>query len=122
ELFLAEQRRAVRKDRTVTLDGVAYEVDAALVGERVLLRFDASRDPGKRRVEVWHQGKHVETARRVDALANCFVKRNDITKTIEVEDPTEADRISMPEVQQQEIPHGNSMRDLQNLDDDEGLF
>jgi hypothetical protein len=34
ELFLSEQRRRVQKDRTVTLDGVAFEVDAArLFGE-----------------------------------------------------------------------------------------
>ena len=36
--FLAEQKRSVQKDRTVTLDGVAFEVDASLVGERVTLR------------------------------------------------------------------------------------
>src|SRR5688500_11569891 len=39
EHFLAEQKRRVQKDRTVTLEGVAFEVDAALVGERVLLRY-----------------------------------------------------------------------------------
>ncbi|MEY4512379.1 MAG: hypothetical protein RLZZ450_4501 [Pseudomonadota bacterium] len=32
EHFLAEQKRRVQKDRTITLDGVAFEVDAALVG------------------------------------------------------------------------------------------
>ena len=35
DLFLSEQRRRVQKDRTVTLDGVAFEVDAALVGDHV---------------------------------------------------------------------------------------
>jgi hypothetical protein len=35
----------VGKDRTVTLDGVAFEVDASLVGERVALRYEAARAP-----------------------------------------------------------------------------
>ena len=39
ELFLFEQKRKVQKDRTVSLDGVAYEVDASLVGETVTLRL-----------------------------------------------------------------------------------
>jgi putative transposase len=82
--FLAEQKRRVQKDRTVTLDGVAFEVDAALVGERVTLRFDAARKPDKRTVEVWHQGRRVEVARRVDLLANCFVKRSGTTKNLEI--------------------------------------
>ena len=46
--FLAEQKRNVRSDRTVTMDGIAFEVDAALVGERVTLRFDPARKPEKR--------------------------------------------------------------------------
>ncbi len=40
DLFLFEAKRKVQKDRTVSLNGVVYEVDAALVGETVLLRFD----------------------------------------------------------------------------------
>jgi hypothetical protein len=35
DLFRSEQRRRVQKDRTVTLDGVAFEVDTALVGDHV---------------------------------------------------------------------------------------
>src|SRR5690606_4899969 len=67
-LFLAEQHRRVQRDRTVTLDGVAFEVDAALVGEQVLLRYDPGRRPDKRTVEVWHNQRRIEIARRVDAL------------------------------------------------------
>ena len=84
ELFLSEQRRRVQKDRTVTLDGVAFEVDAALVGDHVILRYDPSKPPAKRTVEVWHQGKRVEIARRVDVLANCFVKRNHATRDLQL--------------------------------------
>jgi hypothetical protein len=43
ELFLFEQKRRVQADRTVALDGIAYEVDATLVGETVVLRYDPSR-------------------------------------------------------------------------------
>jgi putative transposase len=94
ELFLSEQRRRVQKDRTVTLDGVAFEVDAALVGDHVILRYDPAWAPAKRVVEVWHQGRRVEIARRVDVLANCFVKRNQSTQELqlsaaEAEEPVE---------------------------------
>jgi putative transposase len=73
EMFLLEAQRRVRADRTVSLDGVVYEVEAALVGEKVLLRFD----PAKRGapVDVWHAGKKIGQARVVDTYANCFVKR-----------------------------------------------
>ena len=73
ELFLFEQKRKVHKDRTVSLDGVMYEVDATLVGETVLLRYDPHHK--KRTVQVWHGGKFVHQAKVVDAYANCFVRR-----------------------------------------------
>jgi len=112
DLFLAEQRRRVQKDRTVTLDGVAFEVDAALVGERVLLRYDPNRRPDKRTVEVWHNQRRVEIARRVDALANCFVKRRNDTR-----------EIVMPTTTADDLPEGLAMRHLlDDADDDEGLF
>ena len=73
DLFLFEQKRRVQKDRTVSLYGVVYEVDAALVGETVTLRFDPSRLG--RPIQVWHRGQHVQNAKRLDAYANCFVQR-----------------------------------------------
>jgi putative transposase len=81
ELFLFEDKRRVARDRTVSLRGVLYEVDALLVGETVTLRFDPGRAKGP--VDVWHRGKKVHTARPVDAYANCFVKRNHDTKLLE---------------------------------------
>lgn len=77
-LFLFEEKRKVAKDRTVSLRGGVYEVDALLVGQTVTLRFDPTR-PG-RPIEVWHQGRKVGAARPVDAYANCFVKRDHTTK------------------------------------------
>ncbi|MBM3678525.1 MAG: transposase [Actinobacteria bacterium] len=110
--FLAEQKRNVRTDRTVTLDGVAFEVDAALVGERVTLRFDPARKPDTRTVEVWHQGRRIEIARRVDVLANCFVKRNATTRDIEFPKDASAD-----------LPEGLTMRNLVESDaPDKDLF
>lgn len=81
EMFLFEQKRRVHKDRTVSLDGLLYEVDAALVGEVVVLRYDPSARGAP--VDVWHRGKKVHTARIVDAYANCFVKRNQGSKNVE---------------------------------------
>lgn len=114
DLFLSEQRRRVQKDRTVTLDGVAFEVDAALVGDYVVLRYDPAKMAGKRTVEVWHQGKRIEIARRVDVLANCFVKRNNITRQLQI-----------PKAEQDELPEGLSLRQLVDPSadlDDEDLF
>jgi len=106
--FLAEQARKVQRDRTVTLDGSAFEVDAALVGETVQLRYDPATAPDKRTVEVWHRGQRVERARRVDLLANCSVKRNGPARSLEISR-------RKPEI----VPEGMPMR---SLDDEEGLF
>ena len=83
EMFLFEQKRRVHRDRTVSLDGLLYEVDAALVGEVVVLRYDPSSRGAA--VDVWHRGKKIHTARIVDAYANCFVKRNQGSKIAEAE-------------------------------------
>jgi len=111
ECFLFDQKRRVARDRTVTLDGVAFEVDAALVGQSVTLRYDPAREPNKRTVEVWHLGKRIEVARRVDTLSNCFVRRNKTRDALEIEGDVTAD-----------VPVGNAMRDLHDGNDDEGDF
>lgn len=81
ELFLFEQKRKVQKDRTVSLLGVVYEVDASLVGETVTLRFDPSRR--SRPVDVYFKGRKIEQAKRVDLYANCFVRRDHTTKALQ---------------------------------------
>ena len=105
--FLLDGKRKVARDRTVTLDGVAFEVDAALVGQVIVLRYDPSRAADKRTVEVWHQGKRVEIARRLDVLGNCFVKRNRMRGSLDVGG----------EHAPSDVPEGLPMRDL---DDDLG--
>jgi len=72
-LFLSEAKRKVQKDRTVSLHGLVYEIDASLVGATVTLRFDPSQVG--RAIEVWADGKKIHTAKVVDVYANCFVKR-----------------------------------------------
>jgi transposase InsO family protein len=97
--FLFDSKRKVARDRTVTLDGVAFEVDAALVGQVVVLRYDPARAADKRTVEVWNLGKRIEVARRLDTYSNCFVKRN------KTRDTSEARTVDA-------VPTGLSMRDL----------
>ena len=75
DLFLFEAKRKVHKDRTISLNGALYEVDAALIGNNVIVRFDPSA-PSGRPVQIWHDGKHIGLAKPLDAYANCFVKRN----------------------------------------------
>lgn len=83
EMCLFEVKRKVHKDRTVSLDGVVYEVSAALVGEMVTVRFDPSKKGAP--VDIWLAGKKIETARVVDAYANCFVKRNNDTRALDTD-------------------------------------
>jgi len=72
----------VQRDRTVSLNGVVYEVDAALVGEKVIVRFDPSAPP-VRGVDIWHAERFIARATPVDAYANCFVRRQRPTQMLE---------------------------------------
>ena len=74
DLFLFEAKRRVAKDRTVSLNGRLYEVDALLVGETVVLRFDPSASPA-RKIEVTHDGQAAGYATRLDAYANSAIRR-----------------------------------------------
>lgn len=77
DLFLFEQRRKVAKDRTVSLQGVAFEVEAILVGTSVTLRYEAGSSAPKV-VQVWGaDGKRYVDAKPVDAATNRLVKRGE---------------------------------------------
>jgi hypothetical protein len=71
----------VQKDRTISLNGMVYEIDASFVGETVTLRYNPA-DQGDI-VEVRHKGQFVQKAKLVDTYANCFVKRDRPSSTIE---------------------------------------
>lgn len=75
ELFLFEVKRRVLNDRTVSLNGRAYEVDAVLVGETVILRYDPAAPP-TRPLAVVHQGKAAGQATPLDTYANTAVRRD----------------------------------------------
>jgi transposase InsO family protein len=75
ELFKHEDTRKVHKDSTFTLEGVLYEVDSTLIGERIHLRYDASLPPMRRRVMVSLDSKPCGEARIVDTYANSRVRR-----------------------------------------------
>ena len=94
EIFLFEEKRKVQQDRTVSLHGVVYEVDASLVGETVTLRYDPAR--AIRGIQVVFPGRPVETAKPVDAYANCFVRRDHGTKLLTPQTPTGAPRPGLP--------------------------
>lgn len=85
DLFLFEARRRVHKDRTVSLGGVVFEVDASLVGQTVTLRFDPSKPRGP--IDVLLDHKLVHQAKPVDAYVNCFVRRDHQTKALAPSDP-----------------------------------
>ena len=63
------------KDRTLSLHGRLYEVDAHLVGQTVTLRYDPEAPPS-RPIAVVHDGNSAGLATRLDAYANTAVKRH----------------------------------------------
>lgn len=87
DLFLFESKRKVQKDRTVSLHGMVYEIDASLVGETVTLRYNPA-ELGQV-IEVCHDNKFIQEAKLVDTYANCFVKRDRPSSTIEEVEPDE---------------------------------
>lgn len=103
DLFLFEQKRKVQRDRTISLHGVVYEVDASLVSETVTLRFDPSRRG--RPVDVYFKGRKIQQAKRVDLYANCFVRRDHTTKALH------------PDRRLDDPPAGLPLRDLKREED-----
>jgi hypothetical protein len=89
--------------------------------------YDPARPREQRNVQVWHQGKRIELARRVNAYANCFVRRDHATKTLH---PTAADSSEVaPPSAAPSIPAGLRLRDFDDQelehrrpDDEEGIF
>lgn len=67
QLFYAQLYRVVRKDGTVRIDNQLYEVDLALRGLEVRLRFDPWTCA---RVQVDYRGQNFGLARRVDRQLN----------------------------------------------------
>ena len=86
DLFLFEVKRRVYKDRTVSLNGRVYEVDALLVGQNVILRYDPAAPPS-RPLDVVHDGKPAGKATALDAYANTAVRRTYPAREIEADDP-----------------------------------
>jgi putative transposase len=85
-LFLFEAKRRVMNDRTVSLNGRIYEVDAILVGETVILRYDPAVPP-TRPLAVVHQGQPAGQATPLDAYANTTVRRDRPSWRLETDTP-----------------------------------
>jgi putative transposase len=66
-LFFTRIKRTVRKDGTVRIDGILYEVDLSLRALEVQLRFDPY---SMTRIEVYCRGKACGLARLVDLNLN----------------------------------------------------
>ena len=86
DLFLFEVKRRVMKDRTVSLQGRLYEVDALLVGQTVTLRYDPQAPPS-RPIGVVHDAKPAGQATRLDAYANTAVKRHRPSSQLQCDHP-----------------------------------
>lgn len=66
-LFLLHDTRRVRKDATVSIKGVYFELTPALRGQYVQVRYDLRVLD---EVEIWHQDRFVQIAKRLDRNAN----------------------------------------------------
>lgn len=67
ELFYTRLQRRVRKDGTVRLDNVLYEVDLSLRNAQVQLRFDPQR---KHPIDVFYKDRFCGHAKEVDLHLN----------------------------------------------------
>lgn len=76
DLFLWEQKRKVKNDRTVSLNGIMYEVPAELVGQKVLLRYDPVVQKEPIQVYSLPTRECFGEAKVVDLYANATVKRD----------------------------------------------
>jgi putative transposase len=92
DLCLFEAARQVPKDRAVSLNGLIYAVDAALIGERGVLRYDPAA-PGAP-VQVWHHGHPLQQAKPVELYANCLGKRQRPSATLDADAPATEPRAS----------------------------
>ena len=73
DLFLLEENRKVRKDGTVSLKAILFEIDYAYVGQKVTIRYDLH---DLSRIFVYFEGKSVGTAYPLDRTANNGRPRN----------------------------------------------
>lgn len=73
ELFLWEEERSVDKTGCIQLSRNIYEVDSALAGKRISLRYDPF---DLTELQVWHEGK-----RYVDAVPLELTRRRSRTKS-----------------------------------------
>ena len=85
DLFLFDTTRKVNNDRTVSLNGKLFEVDATLIGAKVTLRYNPAKPDAS--IQVVHEGKLIEMARQVDIYANCHVKRHRRSGVIDTDKP-----------------------------------
>jgi transposase InsO family protein len=105
DLFLFESKRKVQKDRTISLNGMIYEIDASLVGETVTLRYNPA-EQGKT-IEVCHNNQFIQEAKLVDTYANCFVKRDRPSNTIkEVEQNKDSPKMKAPKPPKHPVNYG----------------
>ena len=85
DLFLLEDRRTVRKDRTVSLHNRVYEVEPRLIGQSVTLRYDPAAPPS-RPIRVLHEGRPAGVATLLDLHANARVRRREPKNTLSFRD------------------------------------
>ena len=106
-IFLFETKRRVQRDRTISLNGTVFEVDATLVGETVTLRFDPAAPPA-RGIEVWHKDQFIARANPLDAYANCFVRRNRPSRILDTDSKPPVPRPSGLTLRKLRKPNGGS--------------
>jgi len=66
-LFLFKDNRRVRKDATVSVRAVRFEVTPALRGQVVQVRYNPHRLD---QIEIWHQERFVQIAKPLDSHGN----------------------------------------------------
>jgi len=66
-LFLFQTQRRVRKDATVSVEGLFFELTPALRGHQIEVRFNPQN---LAEIEIWHQNRFVQIAKQLNRHAN----------------------------------------------------
>ena len=80
DIFLFTANRKVRKDGTVSRNNRFYEVESALAGQTVALRYDPNQP--ELSLQVYYEGQLYQSAHPVDLAGNARAKRRPARKQL----------------------------------------
>ena len=106
EKFMIRVKRTVKKDATISLDGMLYETDMSLAGARVEVRYDPDQEGSARGLFLFAGDTPIGTARLVSFTDNSKRKRkgSETCRPVAAEND-EGSRATSPKVKEHTITY-----------------